>query len=58
VAQVRSFEEAERMINELGLPPHDEYIMLNDGTLLKTPEAVRAWVHSMVAESSDEGAEE
>ena len=46
------------MINELGLPPHDEYIMLNDGTLLKTPEAVRAWVYSMIDESPDEGAEE
>ena len=45
------------MINELGLPPHDEYIMLNDGRLLKTPEEVRAWVYSMVDESPDEGAE-
>ena len=57
MAQVRSFEEAERLINELGTPPHDEHIMLNDGRLLKTPDEVRAWVYSLVDGSADAGAE-
>lgn len=45
--RIRTLEETERLVNELGDAPHDEYIVLDDGRRLDSPEAVRDWLRSI-----------
>lgn len=54
MAPLRTIEEAERVINANGRPPHDEHIMLKDGRVLRTREEVLEWIHAMAAEADSD----
>lgn len=56
MAGLRTVDEVERIINTSGRAPHDEYIVLNDGRVLSTPDEVREWVRSMSVATADDDA--